>query len=140
MFAPTQLRASGFQRALALAVAALWLAAPLLSTWHLADHTHRFCSEHGAFEEVEGDADANPSDGSVRVFTADASPTEGIDSETHQACAFLGSSHRPWTLFTAVEEVQVLALEVAGISLGEHSANAQIAPLVASPKASPPKA
>jgi hypothetical protein len=117
-------------RALAGALAALWVATALAAVAHGAREQHRFCDEHAAFEEVHaGNAVAVP-DGAF----APSAPAEG---DEHEACPFVAA--------TAAEPSEATA--PAAAASPDHAASAPPAttagahpiPLLAlAPKHGPP--
>src|SRR5262245_25701346 len=75
------------RRATAALLVGFWLAGLVGSIFHDASHEHRYCSQHGAFEEagtVDAKAAPAPADGTSRVRPGDA--TE--QTLQHEACAF----------------------------------------------------
>ncbi len=66
-------------------LAALWIAAPLAAVLHGETERHRFCPEHGVFEDVEdqGGADRHEGEAAPGVSAADRGA-----ASAHHVCAF----------------------------------------------------
>jgi hypothetical protein len=120
------------RRLTASGLVALWLFGLAASLAH-ASHAHRFCEEHGAFEEAGArPAAATPGDGQAAVHRA-AAPASG-----HQACAFTG----PGAPFTPEPEARVAVQPApAPVAIVVPDARPAVHPidlLALAPKSSPP--
>ena len=126
------------RRATAVLLVGFWMAGLVGSIFHDAEHEHRYCSEHGTFEEAgarpTGGAatDASAHDRSIR--SGDASRSEG----GHEGCAFADLGVRaPLT-----DTVTVVVARPAPPAPASAPSVVHVAPpiplLAVAPKASPP--
>lgn len=111
--------------ALAAMLVALFVGLPVATIAHADDHAHRFCSEHGSFEDI-GDASRAP-------------PTSEHGQLAHDACAL-----SPTCLTKEAAAHERVAPEVAErlssiAPVSPHEVPLpQRHPLLVAPKASPP--
>jgi hypothetical protein len=123
----------------ATALALLWCLQPLLLVAHASAHAHRFCAEHGAFEE--GAPSLSEAPGSSRPQwrgAEEALPAEGAQEAGHQECptAVASGPEVPWP-----SAGTALLLTAAPLPLrlsAEAPRFAPVALLHLAPKASPP--
>ena len=131
----------GGRRAVAVAMAALWVLGLCASMAHSADHQHRYCEQHHAVEDVplrarEGvGTEQARSDRSAHVEEA---PSEAADD--HEACPFANFSlqSRPACANTRVLAVPAVPAPPATIVVAILAPPISILHLA--PKSSPPSA
>lgn len=118
----------------ALAVALLWLAAPLLSLAHATTAAHTYCARHGILEEGgAGGSDAQP-DRPLAAATADGVPA------VHEACSFARLCRFGQTLAPLVLAVGEAAAPEPALAPRAPEPAPAIAILDSAPKTSPPAA
>jgi hypothetical protein len=124
-------------------LAAVWLCVPLLALLH-GGHAHRFCAEHGTFEEGATRSDADGELRGPRAVDTDAAPlVDAGHAELawgHEDCPLFGARPRqvppgPFPDLLAEGRAPALAQGSRGQLL-----EPQVAPLIIAPKGSPPPA
>jgi hypothetical protein len=130
------------RRATAALLVGFWLAGLVGSIFHDADHEHRYCSQHGTFEE----AGARPTDAAAASAAAatpehDRSIRSGdatLRGEGHESCAFADLGVRaPLTDTATVSQARPTPPAPAAAPPVVHVAS-PIPLLANAPKASPP--
>lgn len=122
------------QRIVAALLVSLWAFALIGASWHGAHDAHRFCSEHGAFEEAGvGVGGAAPDDGGSQAQTP-ASQAEG-----HETCAFTALAlHSTFVGHQAVAISAAPVTEAPRLPMLGIEVAAPIDLLSIAPKGSPP--
>lgn len=127
-------------RACAAALAVLWLALPLLELLHAGEHAHRFCAEHQAFEELEGELPRAPS---LAAQEAEPGGAEALESaartgDEHEQCPLAWAEpRRAWLLVSASTPLTGEPQEVRPLRRTVWP-GAAVPLLALAPKASPP--
>ena len=121
-------------RVTAVALALLWGLAPLLSAAHADDHVHRYCAEHGTFEEA-GAASAKPSSSAHDALHAIADNGEPLD---HVTCPVAHLGSRNALVVELDTAVAPTASELRTSMCRSELGHGPIAHLLLAPKASPP--
>ncbi|MHA7629216.1 hypothetical protein [Corallococcus sp. M7] len=105
----------------AVVLAAVWLLVPLLALLH-GSHAHRFCAEHGTFEE------------------ADSTPGDEPGLSAHEECPLLGLWARQG--LTVPDQIWVTGVPSEAVcrSVSQPRVPPQLEPLLIAPKGSPPRA
>jgi hypothetical protein len=132
-------RPSQHRRFGAAVLAAVLLAVPLLALLH-GSHAHRFCPEHGTFEEAEAAGDARV----LAVLDADTARIAGAAAEGpvegHASCPLLSEWRRPGLSGAGP------ASPVGSVASAETQRASRLLPppqvslLAVAPKGSPPRA
>lgn len=95
-------------RLIAPLLVALWVIQSLLAVAHVQEHTHRYCSAHGTFEEAPAARD----DSRVVRFQEEQALERQADTAEgalrHEACAVLGASEGPRWAGAAHQPVPLL--------------------------------
>ena len=119
----------------ALAFAALvWALAPLGTALHAGGHPHRYCPEHGAFEEGTSVAPTPSADSPPPGWSASTAAT---DVAGHVLCPFAITTMRGTARAVSAAEVAALPGN-ASLRMEWRSHHATIQHLSLAPKSSPP--
>ncbi len=127
-------------RACAAALAVLWLALPLVELVHAGEHAHRFCAEHQAFEEAQGETPPAPSLAAREVERGAAEALElaaGTEEAHEQCCLAWAEPRRAWHLASESTPLTREARELRPLR-GAVWPGAGVPLLALAPKASPP--
>jgi len=114
-------------------LATLWVLAPLLGATHGLTHSHRYCAEHGAFEESSPDH--------REPIAGQSSATTGAARGGHEECAFSQLFCRDAWVGTPENTGSVIGVFQHRGTPALESIEVRPIPLLASaPKSSPPSA
>ena len=124
------------RRAIAALLAGLWLSGLVGSIFHGDRDEHRYCVEHGAFEEVG----SKPADQAAPVARASAELLAAGTAvpERHQECAFVDAGVRTPLEQPSLHHVRVPAPASAAPTLTLATFAPPIPLLAFAPKSSPP--
>lgn len=124
-------------RSFALAFAAMvWTLAPLGTALHAAEHPHRYCSEHRAFEEGTGVAGVSSPPSAAQPGWASAAATE--DAGRHVLCPITPPSSRDGATVSSTHAVPAHAPSKATLAPVWRTHHLAIHHLALAPKSSPP--
>ena len=125
----------GVARIPAALLGLFWIVAPVAGAVHGLESQHRYCLEHGTFEESDVSAHVEP-----RTESDEVTRGESRDDAAHAECPF---SHlcRADASLTAPRDCSVVACVVHGGAIALESIDVRpIDLLAAAPKNSPPVA
>ncbi len=126
----------GVARIPAALLALFWIVAPVAGAVHALESQHRYCLEHGTFEESDAAAHGEQS----RTESDQVTRGESRDDAAHAECPF---SHlcRADASLTAHRDCSVVACAVHADAIALESIDVRpIELLAAAPKNSPPAA
>jgi hypothetical protein len=121
-------------RPLALALTLLWALGPLLSVVHSDDHVHRFCLEHGTFEEAKDPEPAVASEAHAHARVYSLAEAE----HDHRACPLPQPGPRNVLVGPMARLVAQAVVSAEDSRLVESSGHPPILHLRLAPKSSPP--
>jgi hypothetical protein len=124
---------------IALLLAAIWVAQPLLAIAHAREHVHRYCPAHRAFEEASASGGT-----ALSAQLRDAGAIEKLPPSTgstllHEECAFVSVSTREELAGPELQSVVQARLEqVSRPATAPPRPHSSLSILDTAPKASPP--
>lgn len=129
-----------FRRLVAPLLLALWALQPVVMVQHVGAHFHRFCVEHGVFEDVAAGATATaaPSEAGQKSLRT-LRPESAVAAETpHEECGVL-ASRTPQLAAGGPALVLAVTPPSGGVRLAHARDGVAPVPLLhRAPKASPP--
>ncbi len=125
---PMHFRVTPARRFGATALAGLLSLYACLAVVHGAEHEHRYCAEHEAFEEVVS-SEASQATGATE-------PDAG--EEAHQACVLAECVERHGSAVLVVAAAVAPLLRPSLAEPEPRAANPPVSPLAVAPKSSPP--
>jgi len=127
---------------IAVALAVVLAMAPLLSGFEHSGHSHRFCEEHQAVEEMEQPEAARMTSG-VDAPADQPQIDRGTalvgDSDSHRTCTLLSANFDTSGAQRIDVTLEIVFKQHVQLTLEQHGAGAPIPLLASSPKASPPR-
>jgi hypothetical protein len=129
------------RRATAALLVGVWLAGLVGSIFHDANHEHRYCSQHGTFEEAGAAAALTGASATSAPDPTEKSLRPGdatLRGDTHEPCAFADLGVRAPLTETTTLAVAQPAPPAPTAALPRGYVAAPIPLLAFAPKASPP--